>query len=323
LPGELNHVFFCDSGSVAVEVALKMAVQYWLNRGQRGRNRFVCFRHAYHGDTLGAMSICDPDNSMHAHFQGYLHEHPVCEIPETAEQQAELRRVMERHHRELAGVIVEPLVQGAGGMKFHSPHALATIDQLCRQYELLLIADEIATGFGRTGTMFACQQADVVPDIICLGKALSGGMLSLAVTVATDPVYDAFLSDDPRFALMHGPTYMANPLACAAANASLDLFEWEPRVEQARAMEEPLRDALEACRRLPGVVDVRCRGAIGVIQVAELHHLDDLRNRFVQRGVWLRPFRDMIYLTPSLNIAAEPLAQLLQTTVEVVEAWSK
>jgi adenosylmethionine-8-amino-7-oxononanoate aminotransferase len=323
LPGDLQHVFYCDSGSVAVEVALKMAVQYWLNQQQRGRTRFVSFEHAYHGDTAGAMSVCDPHNSMHAHWKGYLQKQFSQPIPETPDEQAAFRRFLERHRDEVAGVIIEPLVQGAGGMKFHSPKALAEIHRACRELELLLIADEIATGFGRTGTMFACEQAGVVPDIICLGKALSGGMMSFAATVATGAVYDAFLSDNANACLMHGPTYMANPLACAAANASLDLFEREPRLDEARAMESTLRAGLEPCREMAGVVDVRCRGAIGVIQVAELHHLDRLRHRFVERGVWLRPFRDMIYLTPALNIDAEPLQQLLATTVAVVQEWSR
>jgi adenosylmethionine-8-amino-7-oxononanoate aminotransferase len=323
LPGDLSHVFFCDSGSVAVEVALKMAVQFELNGSRFGRTRFVCFRHAYHGDTAGAMSVCDPVNSMHAHFRDYLLPQYPCEIPESREQLRVFERFLDHHRDSLAGVIIEPLVQGAGGMKFHSPQALANIHQACQRRNLLLIADEIATGFGRTGTMFACQQADVVPDIICLGKALSGGLLSLAATIATQRVYDAFLSDEARFALMHGPTFMANPLACAAANASLDLFEQEPRVQQAQCMQAQLQAALDPCRGLPGVVDVRCRGAIGVIQVTQLHHLDQLRSRFIERGIWLRPFRDMIYLTPALNIAPDALQQLLDTTVRVVREWSK
>jgi adenosylmethionine-8-amino-7-oxononanoate aminotransferase len=322
LPGRLQHVFFCDSGSVAVEVAMKMAVQYWQNRQQSGRTRFVSFRHAYHGDTMGAMSVCDPINSMHARWTGYLPEQLTHPIPETVEQQESLRQVLGRHQHELAGVIVEPLVQGAGGMKFHSVDALCAIEQACRKFDLLLIADEIATGFGRTGSLFACQQAVIVPDIICLGKALSGGMLSFAATVATDTVYEAFLSEDPSACLMHGPTYMANPLACAAANASLDLFELEPRVEQARAMEASLRAGLEPCRILDQVVDVRCRGAVGVIQVERLHHVDRLRQRLVDRGVWLRPFGDMIYLTPALNIDPDALDQLLTVTREVVQEWS-
>ncbi len=277
LPGELNRVFFSDSGSVAVEVALKMAVQYWLNRGERDRNRFVCFRHGYHGDTLGAMSVTDPEGGMHAHFKGYLLEEYPAVIPEDEAGVAELDAFIARHRERLAGVILEPLVQGAGGYRFHSAEGVAEIRRLCDAHDVLLIFDEIATGFGRTGTMFACEQAGVIPDIITLGKGLTGGVVGLAATVATDAVFEAFWSDDPSHALMHGPTYMANPLACAAANASLDLFEREPRLEQARAMETRLAAALAPCRDLPHVVDVRAKGAVAVVQVDELRDLEWLR----------------------------------------------
>jgi adenosylmethionine-8-amino-7-oxononanoate aminotransferase len=323
LPGDLQHVFFVDSGSVAVEVALKIAVQYWLNCGERGRSKFVCFRHAYHGDTTGAMSVCDPVNSMHAHFKGYLLEHYPREIPQTSIALSEFRSFLAEKRNELAGVIIEPLVQGAGGMKFHSPEALAGIRHACDEAGLLMIADEIATNFGRTGSMFACDQADIVPDIMCLGKALTGGTMSFAATVARNHVYEAFLSDNPTTALMHGPTYMANPLACAAANASLDLFETEPRLEQARAIERQLTEELSACRDVPEVVDVRCRGAIGVIEVTELHDVNALRADLVRRGVWLRPFGNMIYMTPPLTIRSEPLSELTRATVEAVRASSR
>ncbi len=322
LPGDLQRVFFCDSGSVSVEVALKICVQYWLNHGVQGRHKFICFRHAYHGDTTGAMSVCDPINSMHAHFKGFLLEQYPREIPETLAQQREFRTFIQQHRAELAGVIIEPLIQGAGGMKFHSPEALAAIRAACDQYDLLLIADEIATGFGRTGTMFACEQADVVPDVICLGKALTAGTLSFAAAVAREHVYQAFLGEDAQLALMHGPTYMANPLACAAANASLDLFEQEPRLEQARRIEQSLTDLLAPCRSLRGVTDVRCRGAVGVIEVEQLHDLDRLRAQFVAEGIWLRPFHNMIYLTPPLSISPDQLHQLGETTVQVVQQWS-
>lgn len=322
LPGDLNRVFFSDSGSVSVEVALKMAFQFWLNQGVSGRNKFVCFRHAYHGDTTGAMSVCDPVNSMHSHFKGFLLEHFPRDVPVTADEAGEFDRFLKSKKDELAGVIIEPLVQGAGGMKFYSPEALANIRDACDRNDLLLIADEIATGFGRTGTMFACQQADVVPDIICLGKALTAGTLGMAATGATDEVFEAFLSDNPMHALMHGPTFMANPLACAAADASLDLFETEPRLEQVHAIETHMRDALAPCADKPGVVDVRCKGAVGVIQVRQLHNLDRLRVRLVEKGVWLRPFADMIYMTPPLTISSDELSQLCQTTVSVVAEWS-
>ena len=324
LPGDLDHVFFSDSGSVAVEVALKIAVQYWLNRGDAGRRRhkFVSFLHAYHGDTTGAMSVCDPVNSMHSHFKGFLLEQYSQPIPQTADATLQFEAFIQSRRDELAGVLIEPLIQGAGGMKFHPPESVATISRICRQHDLLLIADEVATGFGRTGSMFACEQADVVPDIMCIGKALTGGTLGLAATIATDRVYQTFLSDDPASALMHGPTFMANPLACAAANASLDLFASEPRLEQVMECEQIIRRELEACRNISGVVDVRVKGAVGVVQVRQLDHLERLRDAFVTSGVWLRPFADMIYLTPPLTISQNQLTQLCQVIVEVTRDWS-
>lgn len=323
LPGDLNRVFFSDSGSVAVEVALKMAVQFWLNQGVTTRKRFVSFAHGYHGDTTGAMSVCDPVNSMHAHFRGFLMEQFSRELPRDEAALDALGEFLRTRRDEVAGVILEPLVQGAGGMRFHPPWVVAAIHDLCRQHDVLLILDEIATGFGRTGTMFACEQADVVPDIICVGKALTGGTLSLAATVATERVFEAFLSDDPRHALMHGPTFMANPLACAAGNASLDLFEREPRLEQAAAIEATLTQELESCRDLPGIVDVRAKGAVGVIQVQELRELDWLKSRFIEAGVWIRPFGDAIYITPSLAISRDDLLALCRAMTDVVQEWTQ
>ncbi len=322
LPGDLNHVFFADSGSVSVEVALKMAVQFWLNNGVEGRSKFLSFRYAYHGDTVGAMSVCDPVNSMHSHFKGFLLEQYSHGVPQTDAEFAELDRFLRETGDSLAGVIIEPLVQGAGGMKFHPAESLSKLRQMCDQHDVLLIADEIATGFGRTGTMFACERANVVPDIICVGKALTGGTMTLAATVATDRVYDAFLSDDPSHALMHGPTYMANPLACAAANASLDLFETEPRLERVPKIEKQLAQGLEPCRDLEGVVDVRTMGAIGVIQVDELHHLEQLRAAFVAAGVWLRPFSDIVYMIPPLTITDDELDSLCEAVRDVMKTWS-
>ena len=223
----------------------------------------------------------------------------------------------------MAAVIVEPLVQGAGGMRFHAPETLRALRAACDRHGLLLIADEIMTGFGRTGTMFACEQADVVPDIVTLSKALTGGTMALAATVASERIFEAFLSDDPDAALMHGPTFMANPLACAAANASLDLFEREPRLAQARAIEGHLRAALEPARALPGVVDVRARGAIGVIQLDDMSRIGWLKARFVDAGVWVRPFGDIVYVTPALTIDEADLARLTDALIAVVTAWSK
>lgn len=323
LPGDLNRVFFSDSGSVAVEVAMKMAVQYWLNQGVKGRTKFVSFRHAYHGDTVAAMSVCDPVNGMHSHFAGFLPEQFSCELPLDDRSLAALGELIEQNRAQIAAVMIEPLVQGAGGMRFHPPETVQAIRKLCDDHDVLLIADEIATGFCRTGTMFACEQADVVPDIICVGKALTGGTMSMAATIATDELFEQFLSDDPTRALMHGPTYMANPLACAAANASLDLFEREPRLQQVREIENALKTQLEPCRNLPGIVDVRAKGAVGVIQVERLHSLDWLRDRFVEEGVWIRPFGDAIYITPPLVISAEELVTLCGAMVRVVEEWSR
>ena len=323
LPGDLNRVFFSDSGSVSVEVALKMAVQFWRNRGSTGRNRFVSFLHAYHGDTTGAMSVCDPVNSMHSHFKGFLLEQYSHAIPQTTDEIHAFSAFVAEKKNELAGVLIEPLIQGAGGMKFHPPESVAAISRICEQHDVLLIADEIATGFGRTGTMFACDQADVVPDIMCVGKALTAGTMGLAATVATERVYEAFLSDDPMHALMHGPTFMANPLACAAANASLDLFENESRLQQARTCEDIIRRELEPCREIAGVIDVRAKGAVGVVQVQRLDHLERLRSALVDAGVWLRPFADMIYMTPPLTISETQLTDLCRAVVEVTKTWSR
>lgn len=322
LPGDLKRVFFSESGSVAVEIALKMAVQYWHNRGRRDRSRFITFRGGYHGDTTGAMAVSDPQDSMHALFAGVLTEHINLALPADEEAIAALEAALERHADRLAGIIVEPLVQGAGGMRFHNPDVLRRLRALADRYALLLIFDEIFTGFGRTGTMFACEQAGVAPDIITLSKALTGGTLPLAATVATTRVFDAFWSDDPKHALMHGPTYMANALACAAANASLDLFEREPRLEQAKAVSAQLARGLEACRGMSRVRDVRVKGAIGVVELDRIDDLDGLRQRFIAEGVFVRPFGSVIYLTPAFTIGEGELATLTAAIVRVVGEWT-
>ena len=323
LPDPLNRVFFSESGSVAVEIALKMALQYWLNQGVRGRHRFVSFQGAYHGDTFAAMSVCDPEEGMHSLFAGALPTQHVVPWPEDEAGVAAFDAFLARDAGDAAAVIVEPLVQGAGGMRFHAPETLRALRAACDRHGLLLIADEIMTGFGRTGTLFACEQAGVVPDIVTLSKALTGGTMALAATVASDRVFEAFLSDDADAALMHGPTFMANPLACAAANASLDLFEQEPRLAQARAIERHLAQALAPARALPGVVDVRVKGAIGVIQLDDMSRIDWLKARFVEAGVWVRPFADIVYVTPALTIDEGDLATLTDALVGVVTAWSR
>jgi adenosylmethionine---8-amino-7-oxononanoate aminotransferase len=320
LPDELNRVFFTESGSVAVEVALKMAVQFWLNQGKR-RTKFVSFRNGYHGDTFATMAICDPEEGMHKVFRGIVPEQFVVDVPDTAEKRGELDRFLGAHREDIAAVVIEPLIQGAGGMKFHDPGVLADLKALCERHGLLLIFDEIFTGFGRTGTLFACQQAEVTPDIICLSKALTGGTMPLAATVATERIYRGFLSDDPDAALMHGPTYMAYPLGCAAANASLDLFASEPRLSQAAAIEAQMRKELAACLQLPGVLDVRVKGAVGVVQMDRPVDAAGLRTRFVEKECWIKPFGDVVYLTPPLVIGENDLSSLTGAIWEVLKSW--
>ncbi|MDK9703872.1 MAG: adenosylmethionine--8-amino-7-oxononanoate transaminase [Sulfuritalea sp.] len=310
LPGDLERVFFTESGSVAVEVALKMAIQYWRNKGQAEKQRIVYFRHGYHGDTFATMALCDPEEGMHALFAGSMPDHIMAELPSDETTRRAFDLLLETHAGRLAAVIVEPLVQGAGGMKMHDAQTLAFIAEACRRHQVLLIADEIMTGFGRTGRLFACEEADVIPDIVCLSKALTGGTLPLAATVARRHVFEAFLADDPSAALMHGPTYMANALACAAANASLDLFEREPRLAQVAAIEAQLREELAPCRELAGVAGVRVKGAIGAVELAGGIGLDALRRRFAGLGVWVRPFGNVVYLMPPFVIGAADLATL-------------
>ena len=319
-PGDLDRVFFSDSGSVAVEVALKMAVQYWRNQGRGRRTRFLAFTGGYHGDTTGAMAVSDPQGSMHAAFRGLLPEQITVDLPIDETSTAAFKAALERHADELAAIIVEPLVQGAGGMRFHDAQVLRTLRAAADRYELLLIFDEIFTGFGRTGTLFAFQAAGVVPDIITLSKALTGGTLPLAATIADKKVFEAFWSDDPTHALMHGPTFMANPLACAAANASLDLFEREPRLDQVAKISSALAAGLEPCRKLPGVKDVRVKGAIGVVELDRIKDLNTLRQRFVAEGVFIRPFGTVVYLTPAFTIAEDELTKLTEAVRRVLAA---
>jgi adenosylmethionine---8-amino-7-oxononanoate aminotransferase len=318
LPDPLNRVFFTDSGSVAVEVAMKIAVQARLNRGERGKNKILAFTGGYHGDTLGTMAICDPEEGMHAMFAGLLPEHPVVRLPRDAASTAAFDALLEAQAHTIAAIIVEPLVQGAGGMLMHPPFVLQYLRKAADAYGLTLIFDEIFTGFGRTGTMFAFQQAGVVPDIITLSKALTGGTLPLAATIATDALFEAFLSDSPATALMHGPTYMANPLGCAAANAALDLFESEPRLAQAAAISAQLEAGLAPCRGLPGVADMRVLGAIGVVELSAIENPAALRSALVAQGVWVRPFRNILYLTPALTIAPDELDKLCAAIVAVL-----
>jgi len=323
LPGGLEHVFFSESGSVAVEVGMKVAVQYWLNRGVSGRTRFLSFRYGYHGDTFAAMSVCDPEEGMHRLFGELVSGGLIVDVPRTSEELAEFDKLVAQHRHELAGVIVEPLVQAAGGMKFHSPEILAGIAQTASKHGVLLLLDEIATGFGRTGSLFACEQACVVPDVVMVSKALTGGTLPLAATVATEEVYAAFLSENFEHALMHGPTFTGNALACAAANASLTLFETEPRLDQVARIEQQLAEGLAACNKLAHVVDVRIKGAIGVVQLDRVPDLDALREAFLKESVWIRPFHDVVYLMPAFVISVDELETLTRAVYRVVKRWSK
>jgi adenosylmethionine-8-amino-7-oxononanoate aminotransferase len=318
LPGDLDRVFFSESGSVAIEIAMKMAQQYWINRGEPKKTKFVAFKGGYHGDTTGAMALSDPDGGMHEVFRGLLPEHVIADLPADAAGGDALELVLARHAESIAGLIVEPRVQGAGGMRFHDGATLSRLREIADRCGALLIFDEIFTGFGRTGTMFACEQAGVIPDIVTLSKALTGGTLPLAATVARKPVFEAFWSDDPRKALMHGPTYMGNALACAAANASLDLFEREPRLRQVAAISTQMMRELAPCRGMPGVKDVRVKGAIGVVEMERIDDINALRARFVREGVFIRPFGAIIYLTPSFTIESQELSRLTGAIIKIV-----
>jgi adenosylmethionine-8-amino-7-oxononanoate aminotransferase len=310
LPGDLNRVFFAESGSVAVEIAMKMALQFWINKGVHGRTRFVSFLGGYHGDTLATMTVCDPEEGMHGLFAGVLPAQHIAALPTDAASEAALDRLLADKGHEVAAILVEPRVQGAGGMVFHEDDVLRTLRRLADKHGVLLIFDEIFVGFGRTGDLFACSGAGVVPDIVTLSKALTGGTLPLSAAIATDRVFEAFWSDDPGAALMHGPTYMANPLACAAANASLDLFETGEWRHDVARIERALREGLEPCRGAPGVVDVRVLGAIGVVEFETRVESAVLSQRFADLGVWIRPMGKVVYLTPPFVVSDAELAML-------------
>jgi adenosylmethionine-8-amino-7-oxononanoate aminotransferase len=315
-PAGLERVFFADSGSVAVEVAIKMTLQYQRALGRPERTRMFTVRGGYHGDTFGAMAVCDPVGGMHSLFTDVLPEHVFAERPPDGfdapldtNWAEHVGGLLAAHAHELAAVIVEPVVQGAGGMRFHSPRCVALLRRLCDRHDLLLILDEIATGFGRTGAMFASEHAGVSPDVMCVGKALTGGYLTLAATLCTDEVAEA-ISTGEAGALMHGPTFMANPLACAVALASLELLADGAWGEDVARIEAGLRDGLDPARELPGVLDVRVLGAIGVVQMQREVDVAAATSAAVDHGVWLRPFRDLIYTMPPYVIEDEDLARV-------------
>jgi adenosylmethionine-8-amino-7-oxononanoate aminotransferase len=325
-PPGLERVFLADSGSVSVEVAIKLSVQYQRALGHAGRTRLLTVRGGYHGDTAGAMAVCDPLGGMHSLFAGVLPEHLFAERPPDGFD-AELdprwadqvRELAHAHAHELAAVIVEPVVQGAGGMRFHSPACVKLLRRVCDEHGLLLVLDEIATGFGRTGAMFACEHAGVTPDVMCVGKALTGGYMTLAATLCTTAVAET-VSGGEGGGLMHGPTFMGNPLACAAALASLKLLaegDWRARV---RAIEAGLREGLEPAHELAGVSDVRVLGAIGVVQLDHDVDVAAASAVAVEHGVWLRPFRDLIYTMPPYVISEPDLASVTAAVVAAASA---
>ena len=312
-PEPLQSVFFSDSGSVAVEIALKMAIQYWQARQQTEKQKFISFRKGYHGDTLGAMSVCDPITGMHTLFNNILPKQFFVDSPEPRFNQKckqddlnQVNLLLQQHHNEIAAVIIEPIVQGAGGMWFYSADYLAQLRELCDRYNVLLILDEIATGFGRTGKLFASEHANVSADIMCIGKSLTGGYISLAATLTTNSVTDTITDSKPGV-FMHGPTFMANPLACATALASIELLEsysWQYKVNQ---IEKQFFTGLEECRAYSTVEDVRILGAIGVVEMIRPVDMQEIVPRFIEQGVWIRPFGKLVYLMPPYIIQPEQL----------------
>lgn len=323
-PAGLDRVFLSDSGSVAVEVAIKMALQVWHSRGRPERRRLLTLRGGYHGDTFGAMGVCDPVTGMHGLFEHSIASHlfaerPRCRFGEVCEDAdiEDFSRLLATHCDEIAAVILEPIVQGAGGMWFYSPAYLRRVRELCDEFGVLLIADEIATGFGRSGQLFACDHAAVSPDILCVGKALTGGTMTLAATLASGAVSDSLAEGDPGI-FMHGPTFMGNPLACAAANASLDLLDEGNWKTQVSMIGEQLTAELESCRALTAVTDVRVLGAIGVVELNEPVEMAVVQPAFVEEGVWIRPFGKLVYTMPPYVIESGDLSQITQAIRRVV-----
>nr|WP_209262238.1 adenosylmethionine--8-amino-7-oxononanoate transaminase [Thiorhodococcus minor] len=327
-PEPLQHVFLCDSGSVSVEVAIKMALQFWISSERPEKHRLMTIRSGYHGDTFNAMSVCDPVTGMHHLFSRVLPQQvfapaPVSKFGEACAAQDidAFAALIEHRHGELAAVILEPIVQGAGGMRFYSAAYLRQVRELCDRFDVLLIADEIATGFGRTGRLLACEHAGISPDIMTLGKALTGGYLTLAATLASRRVADTISSGEPGV-FMHGPTFMGNPLACAVANASIELLlsgDWQGNIQR---LERIMAAGLEPCRAAPGVADVRVLGGIGVVEMAEPVPMREIQRQFVERGVWVRPFGRLVYLMPPYVVSDAQLAHLCGAVRDVVGAAS-
>ena len=323
-PDKLQSVFFSDSGSVSVEVAMKMSIQYWHAIGHTNKKHFLTIRNGYHGDTFGAMSVCDPVTGMHSLFQDVLSQQyfvdaPGCRFGQacTDEDIAEFEQTLRSEQKSIAAVIMEPIVQGAGGMRFYSAEYLKRVRELCDHYHVLLILDEIATGFGRTGKLFACEYADITPDIMCVGKALTGGYMSLAATITTKDVSETISHGEPGI-FMHGPTFMANPLACTAALASLNILLASPWQSEITRIEKQLAAGLGPCQALNVIEDVRVLGAIGVVELNNPVDMATVQPQFVEAGVWVRPFGKLVYLMPPFIIQDEDLEKLTTAVVDVL-----
>ncbi len=323
-PEGLTKVFLSDSGSVSVEVAIKMAFQYWISKKQPQKNKLLSLRGGYHGDTFAAMSVCDPQNGMHHIFNQVLPEHYFAPKPQVAFDQpfkeediAEFKAIIEANHKQIAAVILEPIVQGAGGMHFYSPDYLRQVRALCSEYHILLIADEIATGFGRTGKLFACEWAEISPDIICLGKSLTGGYMTLAATLCSDEVSQGICEGEAG-CFMHGPTFMGNPLACSVANASIDLLlsqDWQANIKR---IETAFTTELKAFNSLESVATTRCIGAIAVIEMKQAVNLAEIQKKFVEKAVWVRPFGKLVYLMPPFIMTNKQIKALMDGVFEVL-----
>ncbi len=325
-PDKLETVFLADSGSVSVEIAMKMAVQYWHARQQSNKQKFISLKNGYHGDTMGAMSVCDPVTGMHTLFSDMLAKNYYIPSPECSfgtacntEQLSDLISILKHHHETIAALILEPVVQGAGGLKFYSADYLKQAKTLCEQYNVLLIADEIATGFGRSGKLFACEHANISPDIMCVGKSLTGGYMTLAATLCTKEISDT-ISNNPPHVFMHGPTFMGNPLACAVALENIRLLQksnWQKKVQ---LIEQLLIKGLEPCKQFDDVQDVRVLGAIGVVELNNEVNMPKIQQAFVDAGVWIRPFGKLIYLMPPFTIDENELNTLTNVIFDVLNS---
>ena len=323
-PETLNKVFFSDSGSVAVEVAIKMSLQYWQSTGKTEKHRLMTVKNGYHGDTFAAMSVCDPVTGMHQIFEKVLMKSIFAPAPVTGindkwqeTEISELEALFKKHHHETAAFIIEPIVQGTGGMRFYHPNYLKAVRQLCDKYKVLFIADEIATGLGRTGKLFACEWANVSPDIMCLGKTLTGGYLTLAATLCTDEIAKT-ISEGEASCFMHGPTYMANPLACAVANASIDLLLEQNWQEKVALIEKQFKKELIPLSSYEKVKSTRVLGSIGVVETTQAVNVANIQKRFVELGVWIRPFGKLVYIMPPLIIEPEQISQLVKAIATVL-----